>query len=44
MTSQTYNSEGILFEHTESRHHPAIFRFQDNAVRPARRPDQDGGA
>lgn len=44
MTSQTYNSEGILFEHTESRHHPAIFRFQDNAVRPARRPNQDGGA
>lgn len=44
MTSQTYNSEGILFEHTESRHHPAIFRFQDNAVRPARRPDQDSGA
>lgn len=38
LTSQTYNSDGVLFEHTESRHHPAIFRFQDNAVRPARRP------
>ena len=33
VTSQTYNSDGILFEYTQSRHHPSIFRFQDNAVR-----------
>lgn len=31
--SQTYNSEGIMFEYTESRHYPGGFRFQSNAVR-----------
>lgn len=36
LTSQTYNSDGVLFEHTESRHWPGIFRFQDNAVRQPR--------
>ena len=35
VSSQTYNSEGIMFEYTQSRHHPSIFRFQDNAVRTA---------
>lgn len=33
VSNQVYNSEGIMFEYTQSRHHPAIFRFQDNAVR-----------
>ena len=33
VSNQTYNSEGIQFEFTQSRHHPTIFRFQDNAVR-----------
>ena len=33
LSSQTYNSDGILFEYTQSRHYPGIFRFQDNAVR-----------
>ena len=33
VSNQVYNSEGILFEYTQSRHHPQIFRFQDNAVR-----------
>lgn len=33
VTSQTYNSDGILFEYTQSRHHPAHFSFQDTATR-----------
>ena len=33
VTNQVYNSQGVLFEYTQSRHHPRIFRFQDNAVR-----------
>lgn len=33
LTSYTYNSEGIMFEYTQSRHRPDYFRFQDNAVR-----------
>ncbi|MGI6007694.1 MAG: trehalose operon repressor [Ruminococcus sp.] len=33
ITSQTYNSDGIMFEFTQSRHRPDYFRFQDNAVR-----------
>lgn len=33
VTSQTYNSQGEMFEFTQSRHRPDYFRFQDNAVR-----------
>lgn len=33
VTSFTYNSEGVMFEYTSSRHRPDYFRFQDNAVR-----------
>lgn len=33
VTSYTYNSEGTMFEYTQSRHRPDYFRFQDNAVR-----------
>lgn len=33
VTSYTYNSDGIMFEFTQSRHRPDYFRFQDNAVR-----------
>lgn len=33
VSSQTFNSDGIMFEYTESRHHPKYFRFQDNAIR-----------
>lgn len=33
VTNQVYNQEGVMFEYTQSRHHPRIFRFQDNAVR-----------
>lgn len=33
VTSYTYNSEGVMFEYTQSRHRPDYFRFQDNAIR-----------
>lgn len=33
MSSQTYNSDGVMFEYTQSRHRPDYFRFQDNATR-----------
>lgn len=33
VSSQTYNSDGVMFEYTQSRHRPDYFRFQDNAVR-----------
>lgn len=33
VTSYTYNSSGIMFEFTQSRHRPDYFRFQNNAVR-----------
>lgn len=43
VSSQTYNSDGVMFEYTQSRHHPSIFRFQDNAVRTAARPPAGPG-
>ena len=33
ITSHTYNSDGVMFEFTQSRHRPDFFRFQDNALR-----------
>ena len=33
VSSQTFNSSGVLFEYTQSRHRPDYFRFYDNAVR-----------
>ncbi len=33
VTSHTYNSDGIMFEYTQSRHRPDYFSFQDNATR-----------
>ncbi|MGN0268372.1 MAG: trehalose operon repressor [Lachnospiraceae bacterium] len=33
VSSQTYNSDGVMFEYTQSRHRPDHFRFQDNATR-----------
>lgn len=41
VSNQTFNSDGVMFEYTQSRHHPAIFRFQDNAVRRASRTDRE---
>ena len=33
VSSQTYNSDGVMFEYTQSRHRPDHFRFYDNALR-----------
>lgn len=33
VTNQTFNSEGLLFEYTQSRHQPDYFSFQDIATR-----------
>lgn len=33
VSSHTYNSDGVMFEFTQSRHRPDYFRFQDNALR-----------
>ena len=33
VSNQVYNGNGLMFEYTQSRHHPQIFRFQDNAIR-----------
>ena len=33
VSSQTYNSDGVMFEYTQSRHRPDSFRFYENAVR-----------
>ena len=33
VTSNTFNSDGIMFEYTQSRHHPEYFSFQDTATR-----------
>ncbi len=33
ISSHTYNSDGVMFEYTVSRHRPDYFKFQDNAVR-----------
>ena len=44
VSSQTYNSDGVMFEYTQSRHQPNFFRFQDNAVRrPAAQPRVEQG-
>lgn len=33
VSSQTFNSDGVMFEYTQSRHRPDYFSFQDNALR-----------
>ena len=33
VTNQTFNSDGLLFEYTQSRHQPDYFSFQDIATR-----------
>ena len=33
VSSQTYNSDGVMFEYTQSRHQPDYFSFQDIATR-----------
>lgn len=33
VTGQTFNSDGVMFEYTQSRHQPDYFSFQDTATR-----------
>ncbi len=33
VTGQTFNADGIMFEYTQSRHHPDYFCFEDTATR-----------
>lgn len=33
VSSQTFNSDGIMFEYTQSRHRPDYFRFTNTAIR-----------
>ena len=33
VTGNTFNSDGVMFEYTQSRHHPEHFSFQDTASR-----------
>lgn len=33
VTSNTFNSDGVMFEYTQSRHQPEFFSFQDTASR-----------
>lgn len=33
VTSNTFNSDGVMFEYTQSRHHPEHFSFQNTATR-----------
>lgn len=33
VTSHTFNSDGVMFEYTQSRHRPDYFSFRDNATR-----------
>ena len=33
VSSNTFNSDGVMFEYTQSRHHPEYFSFQDVATR-----------
>lgn len=35
MESHTFDNKGVMFEYTESRHHPDTFCFHDTAVRSA---------
>ena len=44
VSSHTYNSDGVMFEFTQSRHRPDYFRFQDNAVRRAPEPARSRNA
>ena len=46
VTGQTFNSEGVMFEWTQSRHRPDYFTFQTTAMRHKEKktaPQEDGG-
>ena len=46
VTGQTFNSEGVMFEYTQTRHRPDYFTFQTAALRNKRNPNaaQDSDA
>jgi len=33
VTSNTFHSDGVMFEYTQSRHQPEYFSFHDTATR-----------
>ena len=39
VSGQTFNSEGVMFEYTESRHRPDYFCFQTTALRHREKPE-----
>ncbi len=46
VTGQTFNSEGVMFEWTQTRHRPDYFTFQTTALRHKEKkpvPQEDGG-
>ena len=40
VTGQTFNSEGVMFEYTQTRHRPDYFTFQTTALRSKRKPSE----
>ena len=46
VTGQTFNSEGVMFEYTQTRHRPDYFTFQTTALRNKKKPSaaQDSDA
>ena len=38
VTGQTFNSEGVMFEYTQTRHRPDYFTFQTTALRSKKKP------
>ena len=43
VVNQTFNSDGMLFEYTQSRHQPDYFCFQDIATRKSERQTPGAG-
>lgn len=42
ITGQTYNSNGVMFEWSQSRHHPEYFCFYDTVTRKKMTPERFG--
>ena len=41
VTGQTFNSEGVMFEYTQTRHRPDYFTFQTTALRNKKKANTD---
>lgn len=41
VTGQTFNSEGVMFEYTQTRHRPDYFTFQTTALRNKKKANSD---